>query len=72
MCLAIPARIESITGNEARVKIGDTSLRASLDLLENAKTGDYVLVLAGYALQKIDEEEARKTLEVFDEIGLIE
>jgi hydrogenase expression/formation protein HypC len=70
MCLAVPAKVESIEGNEARVNLAGTYLRTSLDLLENIKIGDYVLVHAGYAIQKIDEDEARKTLELISLMGL--
>jgi hydrogenase expression/formation protein HypC len=70
MCLAVPARIESIEGNEAKVNIAGTYLRTSLDLLDDIKIGDYVLVHAGYAIQKVDEEEAIKTLELITLMGL--
>jgi hydrogenase expression/formation protein HypC len=70
MCLGVPARIESISGNEAKVVVGGIELRASLDLLYDAKIGDYVLVHAGFAIQKVDEEEARKTLELLKELGM--
>ena len=70
MCLAVPAKIESIEGNEAKVNLAGTYLRTSLDLLDNIKIGDYVLVHAGYAIQKIDEEEAIKTLELITLMGL--
>ena len=70
MCLGVPARIESIIDNEAKVVMGGIELRASLDLLDNAKVGEYVLVHAGFAIQKVDEEEAVKTLELLKELGM--
>jgi hydrogenase expression/formation protein HypC len=70
MCLGVPARIESIEGSDARVNLAGNFLRASLDLLDNIKVGDYVLLHAGYAIQKIDEEEAQKTLELIELLGL--
>ena len=70
MCLAVPARVEVIEGNEAKVNLAGTYLRTSLDLLDNVKVGDYLLVHAGYAIQKIDEEEAKKTLELISIMGL--
>ena len=70
MCLAVPARIESIEGNEARVNLSGNKMRACLDLLTDVRVGDYVLLHAGYAIQKIDEEEAQKTLELIEELGL--
>ena len=70
MCLGVPARIESIIDNEAKVVMGGIELRASLDLLDNVKVGDFVLVHAGFAIQKVDEEEARITLELLKELGM--
>jgi hydrogenase expression/formation protein HypC len=68
MCLSVPAKIESIKGDEAQVSISGSQLRISLQLTENAKIGDYVLVHAGYAIQVIDADEAKKTLEILKEI----
>ena len=70
MCLSVPARVELIKGSEAKVAISGTRLNVSLDLLDNVKPGDYVLVHAGYAIQKIDEKEAKKTLDLLKEIEL--
>ena len=70
MCLGIPARIESIDGTEAKLNLSGNKMRASLDLLIDVKVGDYVLLHAGYAIQKIDEDEAQKTLELLKELGL--
>lgn len=74
MCLAIPGEIVEITGSDpltrmARVSFGGVIREASLAYLPEAKPGDYVLVHAGIALQTIDEEEARRTLELFEQIG---
>jgi hydrogenase expression/formation protein HypC len=70
MCLGVPAQIISIEGNEAKVKLAGNTLRASLDLLDDMKIGDYVLLHAGYAIQKIDEDEAEKTLEILRLMGM--
>jgi hydrogenase expression/formation protein HypC len=70
MCLGVPARIISIEGSEAKLNLAGNQLKASLDLLTDAKVGDYVLLHAGYAIQKIDEEEAQKTLELIKILGL--
>ncbi len=70
MCLAVPARVESIEGKDARVNLSGNKMRACLDLLTDVRVGDYVLLHAGYAIQKIDEEEAQKTLELIEELGL--
>ncbi len=70
MCLAVPAKVESIEGNEAKLNLSGNIMKASLDLLTDVKVGDYVLLHAGYAIQKIDEVEARSTLELMKELGL--
>jgi hydrogenase expression/formation protein HypC len=73
MCLAIPGEILEITGSDpltrmARVSFGGVIREASLAYVPEAKPGDYVLVHAGFALQTVDEEEARRTLELFEQL----
>jgi hydrogenase expression/formation protein HypC len=73
MCLALPARVEVIdtaTGM-ARVAVEQVMIDVSLALVDDVRVGDYVLVHVGYALNKISEEEAEKTLALFAEAGLI-
>ena len=67
MCLALPARVLSVDAitDTATVAIEQVRVEVSLALLENIQVGDYVLVHVGYALQKISEEQAEKTLELF-------
>ncbi|MFB1488601.1 MULTISPECIES: HypC/HybG/HupF family hydrogenase formation chaperone [unclassified Thiocapsa] len=74
MCLAIPARITSIdvSADTAKVALGPVCKEISLALIEDAVVGDYVLVHVGYALNKISEEEAQRTLEIIAEMGLLE
>lgn len=67
MCLSIPAKIESIEGDMAQVSVGGVTYRASLQLLDDVKTGDYILLHTGFAIQKISEEEAAETLRIFKE-----
>jgi hydrogenase expression/formation protein HypC len=69
MCLAIPALIKSIEGNEADVEIGGISRRISLWLTPEAKVGDYALLHTGYAISVIDQEEAAETLKIFEEMA---
>lgn len=70
MCLAIPAEIIEIDQDMATVKVGDTRRRASLALLpETASLGDYVIVHAGFALHKVDPEEAEKSIELLRELA---
>ena len=70
MCLAIPVRVEQLTAdNNAIVNLGGVKKEISLALVEDVAVGDYVIVHVGYALQKLDEEEAARTLEVFAEFN---
>jgi hydrogenase expression/formation protein HypC len=70
MCLAIPARIaEILEGDQAVVDLGGVRKDVSLALVDDVAVGDYVIVHVGYALQKLDAEEAAKTLALFAEMG---
>ena len=71
MCLAIPAEIISIEGDNAQVSVGGVKKDVSLALVSDVNVGDYVLLHVGYALNKISAEEAEKTLELFAEAGMI-
>jgi hydrogenase expression/formation protein HypC len=73
MCLAIPARIEELTtpGN-AIVNLGGMRKEISLALVDDAAVGEYVIVHVGYALQKLDQEEAELTLQLFAEMGVMD
>ena len=64
MCLAVPARILSIEGHLAEAEFGSVRRTISLQLLPQAKVGDYVLVHTGFAISIIDPGEARRTLEL--------
>ena len=69
MCLAVPGKIVSIDGDEpivrrGRVEFGGVTIDVSLACVPEAKVGDYVLVHAGFALNVVDEEQARLTLEL--------
>jgi len=72
MCLAIPLKIVSITDNNAIAELGDIRREISLSLLSDVQINDYVLVHVGYAIQKIDTEEAQKTLELLKEMNALE
>ena len=67
MCLSIPAKVEKIEGDMAVVSVGGTEYNASLQMVEDVKLGDYILLHTGFAIQKISEEEALETLKVFEE-----
>ncbi|MGQ9551885.1 MAG: HypC/HybG/HupF family hydrogenase formation chaperone [Candidatus Bathycorpusculaceae bacterium] len=68
MCLAIPARVMSIEKEKAQVDFGEGILREVNVSLVDIKIGDYVLVHAGYAIQVLDEREARETVDLWKEI----
>jgi len=73
MCLAIPARIEAFTTpGSALVDLAGVRKEISLALVPDAAVGDYVIVHVGYALQKLDEDEALRTLAAFAELGELE
>ena len=70
MCLAIPARVDELhEDDEASVDIGGVTKRVSLALIDEVAVGDYVIVHVGYALNRIDPEEAEKTLALFAEMN---
>ena len=66
MCLAIPAKVVELRdGDQAIIDLGGVRKDVSLALVEGVVPGDYVIVHVGYALQKLDAEEAAKTLALF-------
>lgn len=69
MCLAIPMRITSISGEMAQVEVGGVERPVSLALTPEARVGDYVLVHTGFAISVLDEQEALETLRLFEEIA---
>jgi hydrogenase expression/formation protein HypC len=69
MCLAIPALIKSINGEQAVADIEGVTRDISLQLTPEAKVGDYVLLHTGYAISIIDPTEAEETLKLLREIA---
>lgn len=68
MCLGLPAKVLSIEGNNSTVEMMGVTSTISIELLENVKVGDFVLVHAGCAIQILDEKEALMTIDIFKEI----
>lgn len=68
MCLSIPAKVISIDNDKAIVSVGGTEYEASLQLLENVVIGDYILLHTGFAIQKLSEDEALETIQLFKEL----
>ncbi len=68
MCLAIPMKIKSIQGDFAEVETGRLTRKVNIKMLSGIKIGDYCLVHAGFAIQKVDPARAKETLRLIDEI----
>jgi len=71
MCLAVPTRVIAIDDDDkmATVELSSVERKISLDLLPETQVGDYVIVHVGFAIQRLDESEARKTLALLDELA---
>jgi hydrogenase expression/formation protein HypC len=73
MCLAIPGKVESISGNDSlsrtgKINFGGVLKEVSLAYVPEVKVGDYVIVHVGFALSRVDEDEARKVFEYLKEM----
>ena len=68
MCLGIPMKIIEMDGQEAVAVAGGIRKRIRLDLLDGVQMGDFVLIHTGYAIEKLDPEEARETLELIKQV----
>jgi hydrogenase expression/formation protein HypC len=67
MCLAIPSKIVKIEDNVATIDVDGVQREASLLLIENPEIGDYVIVHAGFAINKLNEEDAKESLKLLRE-----
>lgn len=76
MCLAIPGKIldaEEIGGlRVGRIQFGGVTRKAYLDYVPDAMPGDYVMVHVGFAIGKVDEEEAARTYRLMEQMGLLQ
>ena len=68
MCLAIPSKIIRVDKDIATIDVSGVRREASIVLVEDVQVGDYVIVHAGYAIQKIDEDAAMETLKILGEV----
>jgi len=68
MCLAIPAKIEAITGDKATVTLDGASTDVLLGIVPDAKIGDWVLIHAGFAITRLDEAEAKETYDLLKQM----
>ena len=69
MCLGIPVRVVDIQKNVAKVDVGGALREIALDLCPDVSVGEYVLIHSGFAIQKLDEEEARETLDLLRQLA---
>ena len=68
MCLAVPMRLINREGDVGVVELSGVERQISLMLLSDARVGEYLIVHAGFAIQRLDAEEAQKTLELFSQM----
>jgi len=68
MCLAVPLRIKEINGNEAIVERDGISRSVRIDFIKEPKVGDFVLIHAGFAIERINEKQAEEDLEASREL----
>ncbi|MBM2833696.1 MAG: hydrogenase assembly chaperone hypC/hupF [Candidatus Brocadiaceae bacterium] len=66
MCIAVPMKLIKINGVTGIAELGNLQREIGLLLVENANVGDYVIVHAGYAIQKLDEKEAAETIALLE------
>ena len=69
MCLAIPGKVISIEGTEGVVDFGGVKQKTRIDLIKDLKVGDYVIVHTGFAIEKLEEEDALETLRLWEELA---
>ncbi|MBI5549523.1 MAG: HypC/HybG/HupF family hydrogenase formation chaperone [Deltaproteobacteria bacterium] len=72
MCLGVPMKLTAVSGREGKAELDGVSRQVALDLVPQAREGDYVLIHAGYAIQLLDEQSAKETLALIAEIGGVE
>lgn len=68
MCLSLPARVISVSGDVAEVSVGGAVFSAGLQMVQDVAVGDYILLHAGFAIEKLSEEEALETLRLLKEM----
>lgn len=66
MCVALPCKLIERDGDIGVAELGGTTVRVRLDLVEDAQVGDYVLVHAGFAINKLDAAAAEETLALLE------
>ena len=69
MCLAVPLRIKELNGTDAVVERDGVSRKVKVNFIREPRVGDYVMVHAGFAIEKVDEKQAEEDLEAFRELS---
>jgi hydrogenase expression/formation protein HypC len=69
MCLSVPAKIVQVESNRAKAEVGGLLREISIDLCPEVAVGEYVLIHAGFAIQKLDEKEAKETLDLLKQLA---
>lgn len=72
MCLGVPGKLIKLEGTKGIISYGGAKREIDLSLIEDPRIGEYVIVHAGFAIEKLDEAEARETLKIFDELFSLE
>lgn len=68
MCIAVPGKIITIEDTSGKVEVMGIEMMVALDFIESPKIGDYVLIHAGCAIEKIEEEEGKEIISIFREL----
>lgn len=68
MCLAVPLKILSVEGNKARAEAGGVAREIRVDFIPGAAVGDYVIVHAGFAIERLSERQALEDQQAFAEV----
>ena len=69
MCLGIPMKIKKIKGDFAEVESGRLIRTVNIQMLSSVSVGDYIIVHAGFAIEKVDPQKAKATLRMINEIS---
>jgi len=72
MCLAVPMQIVETDGISAKLEVGGITTEADVSLIEDASPGDFVIIHAGFAIERLDEKEAAARLELFGQLAELE
>jgi len=69
MCLAIPAKVIAIEGNQATVEMEEITTKTDISLVDNVNLGDYLIIHTGYAIEVLNPQEAAESLKIIRELA---